>query len=200
MLKLRLALFITAVVAVALISPPILGDVSGSSVTGVTPGAVAPGATLDVSFTVDFVNATGAGGEWMERFEITVPNNWTINSVDETPGNTFCYPNIGGDWGNTGQVLHWSHLLFPNVCGIYTPGVWTFTANVTVASCSAPMLLPWTIYGDTFAEGPPHNVSGSIQVACSATTGAMPVPALSQLGLALFGLLLAGLAFAHRRR
>jgi hypothetical protein len=161
----------------------------------VSPNPVTMGTTFNIAFTVEFHAADPVQAEFIDRFEITVPGNWTINSVYNTLADA---GRVGGcstsQAGISGQMAFWQTGCAPSTGqGAWVaehatafPGIRThdFVANVTVASCDgAPWSLPWAIFGDRYRETPdPHVVSGAVQVyaeGCPAPT--VPVPGCNTL-------------------
>ena len=160
---------LVAVGALVIISPA-LADVGTSSVSAVTPGTVNEGATLNVTFTVSW---TPADAEYLSRLTVTLPAQWTINSVGSVPApDTFC----GGTptSGNAGQDVWFGEA--PDGCGPWDQASYNFTVNVTVTGCTgAPWDLPWLIEGDGFGVIP-HSINGAwSSIAC---TPAGPPPEL----------------------
>lgn len=136
---------------------------------GVAPSSVAYGATLDITFTVDF-DTIPNDQEFMERFDVTLPNQWAINSVTPSASDSTAWCAGGSTEGISGQVAYWQ-----TTCGLGTwSGVWgmddgphDFIVNVTVGSCTgAPWTIPWNVNGDEYGN-PPHDASGAVQVSAT---------------------------------
>ncbi len=165
MRKLRLVLFVVFVAAIGLVALPASADVTGSSVTAVTPGTVDPGQTLDITFSVTMVSAEP---EFLDHFDITLPSKWTINSVTPNAGAPGGICDEDGRNSTSGQTVTWEAAALNDGCGPYEGTATDFTVNVTVVGCAgAPWDLPWNISGDTWIGVPLHDLSGSIQVACN---------------------------------
>jgi subtilisin-like proprotein convertase family protein len=157
---------------------PVYADVSGSELTGVTPVSL-PLGTFDITFTVHFpVDNTG---DYMDRFDVTVPADWTINSVyHKNPDTEGVCVGITTTQGVDGHKIYWQTDVptLPSYCGAWSGegDPYTFTANVTVPSCPAgPVSLDWNIYGDNYGDAP-HTTSGSFSPNFSCMTTAPNSP------------------------
>lgn len=108
--------------------------------------------------------------EYLDHFEVDLPNNWTVNSVapNSVPPANGCAPALPPVVGvNAGNVVYWQSTGYPPQTGC---GAWNgrasganfdFCANVTIPDPSgAPWMLPWTYIGDGWGATP-HQVSGS---------------------------------------
>jgi len=146
-------------------------QIDASTVNSFSPDPLSPG-TFDLCFnvTVDSPDA-----EYMDRFEIDLPDGWTINSVTPPVG-TGCGsadPVTGGT--DAGNVVYWQGANYVPVtgsgCGAWSNGTYDFCANVTEAAYAGPYDFPWTVYGDVWGAVP-HSVSGTI-------TGVVPVELMS---------------------
>ena len=168
--KIIVALLFAVVLGLGVV--PTQADVGTSTLSAVTPGNVAEGATLDFTFTVAWAPADS---EYLSRFNVTLPAEWTINSVAAPPPeDTFCTPPLGS--GNTGQTVWWGEP--PDGCGPWNNPSYDFSVNVTVTTCTgAPWDLPWLIEGDGWAAAP-HTASGTY-ASVSCTPAAVAVPAMN---------------------
>jgi hypothetical protein len=150
-------------------------NVTGSAVNGVIPASVSPGTTLDLCFSVTHVDNDY---EYLDRFDVDLPDGWTVNSVTNTPDNNGC--GDGTTQGvSAGNVVYWQTVgTLPTGCGSWDDVTVSFCVNVTVPDCTgAPWTIPWNIIGDGYG-GAPHSLQGSIQIACGVPTGA-PVLVIS---------------------
>lgn len=182
MRKLRFVLFVVFVAAIGLAALPASADM-GSSTASVDVLTVDAGDTLDVTFTVNVVTPDL---EWMERFDVTFPANWAINSLVPNAG-----PVCGQDGveSTLGQTAIWEDPT-PTECGPWGPNGSShdFTVNVTVGGCAgAPWDLPWNAIGDGFGPAP-SNAAGTFQIACTRPAAAaeeevvvVPVPGCDAL-------------------
>src|SRR5512135_2868821 len=84
-----------------LVPAPALASMSGSTVNSVTPNPVSPGAPFDLCFNV---TVSSPDDEFMARFDVNLPDGWTINSVANTSGNTGASSTQGVEAGN---VVYW---------------------------------------------------------------------------------------------
>ncbi|NLN11086.1 MAG: hypothetical protein GX178_05685 [Acidobacteria bacterium] len=148
-------------------------DVTGSTLSAVTPATLTPGVTVNLCFTAHLVSPDF---EYIDRFDVDLPDGWTIGTVaaDSVPPANGCYlpPESGVDAGN---VVYWqSPEDLPTWCGTWIGGSagtdFDFCVEVTVPDCAgAPWDLPWNILGDTWGD-PPHEVNGTFSsVACGAS-------------------------------
>jgi len=147
------ALFVTQATLVS----PVLADTSGSAVLDIQPDPVIPG-TFDIGFRPDFQ----PGPELFERFDITVPSGWTVNSVYNLPSDSGCDVTVQGVEAD-GRTIYWQDEFFPVLdgCGAWYGADYWFYANVTVPDCSgAPWSLDWNMYTDGTGT-PPHSGSGT---------------------------------------
>jgi hypothetical protein len=104
--------------------------------------------------------------------DVTVPAEWTINTVNAPPpvNTPDCVVFQPVTQGFTGQTIWWQSSGPRDQCGAWIPGTYVFSANVTINSCSgAPWSLPWNILGDTWGATP-HEVSGTYS-SVNCTTG-----------------------------
>ena len=148
-------------------------DVTGSTLSAVTPATLTPGVTVNLCFTAHLVSPDF---EYIDRFDVDLPDGWTIGTVaaDSVPPANGCYlpPESGVDAGN---VVYWqSPEDLPTWCGTWIGGSagtdYDFCVEVTVPDCAgAPWDLPWNILGDTWGD-PPNEVNGTFSsVACGAS-------------------------------
>ncbi len=148
--------------------PPGGKSVTGSTVNSVTPSIVPPGTTTDICFSVTHVDNDY---EYLDRFDVDLPDGWTVNSVANTPDNNGC--GDGTTQGVTsGNVVYWQTVgTLPTGCGSWDDVTVSFCVNVTIPDCTgAPWTIPWNIVGDGYG-GPPHTLAGSISLACGVPTG-----------------------------
>jgi subtilisin-like proprotein convertase family protein len=160
--------------AAAEVEKPAYADISGSLLAGVSPDPL-PLETFDITFTVHF--PVSLDSEFMDRFDVTVPADWTINSVHHTDGDpSWCPDPIQGI---DGQTIYWqTDATLPSGCGAWTGDgdPYTFTANVTIPSCpTRPVSLAWNILGDNYGGGS-HEESGSFWPDFSCVTTAPEAP------------------------
>ena len=143
---------------------PAPADISLSLVTAITPTTLPPGVSTPFCITA---NLRSIDLEYIDRFQIDLPDGWTIDSVasDSNPPATGCSPARPVVSGvATGNVLYWqSNGALPTTCGAWFTGQtgsdYTFCAQVTVPTCSgAPWQPAWTIIGDGYGAAP-HVVS-----------------------------------------
>ncbi len=156
---------------VGFIVVPAQADIAGSALSAVSPAPVVYGTTFDITFTVNFISPGGVHtGEYMDYMDVTVPDQWTINAVYNTPhtipdGFEGC---TSTSEGTLGQTIYWASACTGDLAGAWPPGTVDFVANVTVTSCEgAPWSLPWNISGDEWRYIPPHDVSGNYLIGCS---------------------------------
>jgi len=171
-LKFFLTLMLVVLWSLAAGRPSAYADVSGSALTDVSPEPL-PVGTFGITFSVHFVSSDE---EYMDRFDVTLPAGWTINSVGHTAGDSFCPDTIEG---HDGQTIYWQrNAELPSNCGAWVGGDYTFTANVTIPSCPAGgVSLDWNILGDYFIlADPPHTTSGSFSPGFSCSTTAPFAP------------------------
>jgi hypothetical protein len=87
-----------------------LKSLTGSTVTAINPGPVSSG-TFDITFSVA---AASPDGEFMERFDIDLPNSWTVNSVTNLPSNTVNPCDYVTTQGvESGNVVYWQNSEYP---------------------------------------------------------------------------------------
>jgi uncharacterized repeat protein (TIGR01451 family) len=130
-----------------------LEDVSGSTVNTVTPNPVIPGAPFDLCFNVTY---DSPDYEYLFRFDVNLPDGWTVNTVMSTPSN------VGGstvEGTEAGNVVYWQSSYD---WGAWDIGDFDFCANVTVPDdIGAPWGLDWNMTGEGYGD-PPHSTSGAI--------------------------------------
>ncbi|MCD4750365.1 MAG: hypothetical protein K8R59_13420 [Thermoanaerobaculales bacterium] len=137
-------------------------NIGGSNVINLLADPIPIGAQT-LCFTLDIVSDDG---EYMDRFEVDLPDGWPIDSVwgDSVPVANGCSgalpPVVGISAGN---VVYWQSTGYPpqTGCGAWQPGFFDFCVNVTVPDgTGAPWTFPWNIHGDGFSADP-HFVSGA---------------------------------------
>ncbi len=130
-----------------------------TTIVNVTPNPVTEGATFDFSITVHFLSADF---QWGDYFSITVPSEWTINTIGANP---VTMPGVPVTQEIIGQTLVWRDVdVNDAVGGFGYDETHTLTANVTVNSClNVPWTLPYTVGGDT-AGGDDPPINGSVVV------------------------------------
>src|SRR5512146_1396002 len=96
-LPLALVLFLSLVLAAA----PALANMSGSTVNSVTPDPISPGVPFNLCFNV---TVSSPDEEYMARFDVNLPDGWTVNSVANTPSNVGQITTQGTEPGN---VIYW---------------------------------------------------------------------------------------------
>jgi probable HAF family extracellular repeat protein len=146
-------------------------DISTSSITNYSPQPI----TTDTFDFVVEVTVAPNDGEFVDRFQITLPADWTIHSATAPPANTTApCPGVSTQAVIMGQTVIWE--IAGGYAGGSTCGPWMsgaapgtafhFVANVTIPDCSAaPLTLPWGLYGDNFGPaGPPHNIISNLTV------------------------------------
>jgi hypothetical protein len=146
-------------------------QIDASTVNFFTPDPLPAPGTFDLCFnvTVDSPDA-----EYMDRFEVDLPDGWTINTVTP-PARTGCGsadPVTGGT--EAGNVVYWqgaNYVPAGSGCGAWNNSTYDFCANVTMPSYTGPYDFPWTIWGDVWGAAP-HSVSGTI-------SGVVPVELMS---------------------
>ncbi len=152
-LALPLALVLS--LSLMLATAPVLANIGGSTVNSVTPNPVSPGAPFDLCFNV---TASTPDDEYVLRFDVNLPDGWTVNSVANTPGNTGASSTQGVEAGN---VVYWQST---SGYGAWYANTFNFCANVTLSDATgAPWSLPWNIIGENYGD-PPHSVSGAIDL------------------------------------
>ena len=108
--------------------------------------------------------------EYMDRLDVNLPDDWTVNSVELQPKASGCSGDTEAGW-EAGNVVYWqTDQEMPTSCGPWNNGEYDFCANVTVPSCdSEPWYLNWSIIGDYFGAGP-HSTNGSLNpISCEQT-------------------------------
>lgn len=132
----------------------------GSTVTTVWP--------LSIVYAIDFqydlcfdVTVVSDDQEYMDRFDVDLPDEWTVVSVyPEAPTGCTAYTREGVEEDN---VVYWQiNGTIPSGCGPWYGDV-QFCARIDVQGCyDAPWSLSWNIIGDEYVgTNEPHQVSGS---------------------------------------
>jgi hypothetical protein len=133
-------------------------EIGSSTVNFVWPGEVFGGGIHDLCFNV---TVESPGLEYLDRFEVDLPDAWTVNEVYPMAASSDCPTSSISGW-EAANLIYWQTDVeeLPSYCGAWFNGVYDFCTNVTVPSCTgSPWSLPWTIFGDGW-EDPPHQVSG----------------------------------------
>jgi hypothetical protein len=131
-------------------------DIGFSTVNSVEPIEVPIGMDFDLCFNV---TVDSPDLEYMDRFDVDLPDNWTVVGVHHVPDNGCGWGTIEGQ--EASNVVYWQvDNVLPSSCGAWKNGSYDFCARVSLPDCSgAPWGLPWNIMGDgDFA--PPHEASG----------------------------------------
>ena len=146
-------------------------QIDASTVNSYTPDPLPAPGTFDLCFNV---TVDSPDLEYMDRFEIDLPDGWTINTVT-LPTLTGCSgADPGASGTDAGNVAYWQGSNYApggSGCGAWLNGTYDFCANVTEAAYAGPYDFPWTIWGDGY-NAAPHSVSGTI-------TGVVPVELMS---------------------
>ena len=107
----RVAAVIVLIVLLVGIVVPAQANIAGSTLGAVSLGPVAYSVPFDITFTANFTSTGGLEkGEYMDYIDVTVPNQWTINAVYNTPhavpaNYTGC---LGTTEGTLGQTIFWA--------------------------------------------------------------------------------------------
>jgi hypothetical protein len=138
-------------------SPLDARQINSSTVNFVWPGEVFGGGTHDLCFNV---TVESPDLDYLDRFEVDLPDAWTINQVYPMAASSDCNTSSIAGWEAT-NLIYWQTDAesLPSYCGAWWNGVYDFCTNVTVPSCGGPWSLPWTIFGDGWGQDP-HQVSG----------------------------------------
>ncbi len=147
------------ILALSLIATPARANISGSTVNSVTPNPIT---TLNTPTNLCFsMTTTTSDGEYVSRFDVNLPDEWTINSVANTPSNVGQPTTEGTEADN---VVYWQTSGYPNTSGAWYANTFNFCVNVTIPNTTgAPWNLPWNIIGENF-NAPPHSVAGTISL------------------------------------
>ena len=168
-------------------APSVPENVTGSSLTAMTPAAVPPGATTTLCFTA---RITSPDAEYTDRFDIDLPDDWTIGAVaaNSNPVANGCASSVPPVSGvDAGNVVYWQtrNSTMPSSCGAWNGGAagtnFDFCVEVTVPSCTgSPWDIAWNIVGDGYGAAP-HSTSGTFSAPCdfAVCTNPSDVPWLS---------------------
>ena len=139
------------------VSPRDVRQINSSTVNFVWPGEVFGGGTHDLCFNV---TVESPDLDYLDRFEVDLPDAWTINQVYPMAASSDCNTSSIAGWEAT-NLIYWQTDAesLPSYCGAWWNGVYDFCTSVTVPSCGGPWSLPWTIFGDGWGQDP-HQVSG----------------------------------------
>jgi subtilisin family serine protease len=132
-------------------------EIDNSTVNSVSPDLLPPAIPFDLCFNV---TVDSPDLEYMDRFDVDLPDGWTVNSVAATPSTTGEITEEGVEAGN---VVYWQddECPPPTYYGAWWNGTYDFCANVTVPDCvGEPWSFPWNIIGDGWGSAP-HSVSGT---------------------------------------
>jgi hypothetical protein len=153
-------------------------NIGGATLTNLTPDPIAPDPAVRMCFTV---NAISPDLEYMDRFDVDLPDNWIVLSVDpdSTPvaqGCASALPPVAGV--EAGNVVYWQSTGYPPVtgCGAWNGGTggtdFELCIDVEVPDCTgAPWSFPWNVIGDGWAAVP-HTAAGTYgPVDCAGTPG-----------------------------
>ncbi|MGD1995036.1 MAG: hypothetical protein PVI59_17720 [Anaerolineae bacterium] len=134
-------------------------QVSDSVVNYVLPDHVETGTAFDICFHTT-VNSPDL--EYMDRLEVDLPDDWTVNEVYVEPEASGCDGSTEADYTLVPDLLiYWqTDQPMPTYCGPWNNGTYDFCANVTVPdSNGGPWFLEWSIIGDYYGSEP-HSASG----------------------------------------
>jgi len=153
------------VIAVAMLCAPLAvaqGDqIDNSTVNSFSPDPLSAPGTFDICFNV---TVDSPDLEYMDRFDVDLPDDWTINTVTP-PAGTGCssaLPVEGGtEAGNLVYFQGANYMVGGSGCGAWDNGTYDFCANITMDPYNGPYMFNWNIWGDSWGE-PPHSISGSI--------------------------------------
>lgn len=146
-------------------------QVINAVMTAVTPNAFdfsGGEVTFDLTFTMNF---TSSDLEYADYFEVTLPEEWTVNEVYPAT-KTGCTSQPTTQGVKPGNKVYWQHEDYwpgdGSLCGPWY-GVSTFVVNVTASSCPADeFTFPWFTEGDWWGAAP-HTAAGvSPAVTCLA--------------------------------
>jgi PKD repeat protein len=135
-----------------------ISNISASTVNGVTPTLLPPGTPFDLCFNITI---SSPDAEYLDRFDVNLPDGWTVNSLTDVPGTGCGYGHTSGV--EAGNVIYWQTNGYPppTGCGDWANGTYNFCANVTLPGCSGqPWSFPWNIIGDGYGSAP-HSVAGT---------------------------------------
>lgn len=168
-LTLTCGLLVVGLVLIPISASAQVDNIGNSSVTGLTPDPI-PTGPQTLCFTV---NVQSPDIEYMDRFDVDLPDEWTVDSVapDSVPPANGCpsaLPPVAGI--DPGNVVYWQSSGYvpgvPTGCGAWAggsaPGTdYEFCIDVTVPTCdTAPWNFAWNVIGDSFGD-PPHSAAGT---------------------------------------
>jgi hypothetical protein len=129
--------------------------------------------TAGTPFTICFHTTVSSPDlEYMDRLDVDLPDDWTINDVAIEPKASGCPGGTEAGW-EIDNIVYWqTDQTIPTGCGPWPNGEYDFCANVTAPNCSgSPWYLYWSIIGDYFGSGP-HSTNGGLNpIQCEQTTG-----------------------------
>lgn len=135
-------------------------QINDSIVNYVLPAYIETGTPFDICF---HTTVNSPDSEYMDRLEVNLPNDWTVNEVYVEPKASICGGSTEAGIVPPDNIIYWqTDQPMPTQCGPWDNGTYDFCANVTVPNCSGePWNLDWTITGDAFGSEP-HSVSGGM--------------------------------------
>jgi hypothetical protein len=139
-------------------APSSPANIGLSSVDSVSPSQILIQMDYDLCFdvTVDSDDL-----EYLDRFEVDLPDNWTIVGVYPEPANSDCGASTT-EGQEAGNVVYWQTEGFPTTCAAWFNGTYDFCVEISVPDCSGePWSLAWHMVGDGYGA-PPHELSGSV--------------------------------------
>jgi hypothetical protein len=154
-------------------------QINSSTLEYVIPAELRPFVPLDTCFVV---TVQSPDLDYMDRFEVDLPDAWAINTVQAQPATGCSVSTIAGV--DTGGLVYWqTDSTLPSGCGAWNNGDYLFCANITIPDCAGePWSLPWLIVGDGFGA-PPHQVSGTTEpLSCPSSGPSLWPPAYFALG------------------
>ena len=149
------------------VPPNEIMQIDYSVVNYVFPDHITASTPFDICF---HTTVNSPDFEYMDRLDVNLPDDWTINSVELKPKVSGCLGGTEAGW-EAGNVLYWqTDQAMPTGCGPWSNGEYDFCANVTAPSCDdEPWFLDWTIIGDYYGAGP-HSTTGSLNpISCEQT-------------------------------
>ncbi|MCP4411752.1 MAG: hypothetical protein GY808_04175 [Gammaproteobacteria bacterium] len=95
-------------------------EISGSTVENYSPGLIQTG-TYDLVFTV---RAMSANADYIDRFDITLPADWTIKTLTTPEAETTAScPGVATQTGSDGQKAIWKYQVVIVVAAYAVPGI-----------------------------------------------------------------------------
>ena len=151
--------------------------INDSTVNYVSPTIVSAPSAFDICFNV---TVDSPDLEYMDRFDVDLPDNWTVTEVFTTTPTGCAATSIAGVESN--QVVYWQiDGSIPSGCGAWDNGTYDFCAAVDIPSCTgAPWSFPWNIIGDGYGDSP-HEVSSTTDPVSCQTAGLSITPSTLNL-------------------